>query len=599
MHTPNDILPRGLLLLSHAEQIGVTPDEIASALPSAYKELPRRVVELNVEESLGPPAAGQDWSAEQRALDEQFRATVKPLRDKFPDYNLVYFGDSPAPLTIYLGYLLETWQRVEVVPRDTAGRAWGWSPAVGATPARLLPVSLPDYKDHSPGEAIIRVSTSHRVDPQATRRVVPDPVLVEVDISLEHPAENAFHEMDEMLTVAVAFRQALDRISEDFPGIQRVHLFASVQSGMALLLGSQISKTKHPAVQTYHYLRSSADGSHYLPALRINGPRAPEPIALSTDQAAQATRDRAHLARDVDRMKGFARQEQRTQVKLWIAGLMASPTGHPAFNGMWRDLPPLSDTPLSHTKVDVATRAVDDSFRLTTSNEWQIDDGWLMRLARRLPEEEERRRALRLLVLHESAHRGPQGLTGTLSKGVGRFPKVLEEIDYHADVWGMLYEHALTALSSPADVDASPQFFQSLIHIATETMWAFDDGGSPLRQIQVRRLNRYLIWYWQYLLLESATNRSTSLDDVLEILAQRPIIELAGPTLSTHDERVFLTLDASKMTVPELCVYSQGRLHRHGARYDFPIAALLEGVSARNSKAILNVLRAAAEQTTR
>ena len=47
--------------------------------------------------------------------------------------------------------------------------------------------------------------------------------------------------------------------------------------------------------------------------------------------------------------------------------------------------------------------------------------------------ENERRRALRQLVLHEAVHRGPQALTRTSSQGIGRFPKMLEEIDYHAD----------------------------------------------------------------------------------------------------------------------------------------------------------------------
>ncbi len=599
MHKPSDVLPRGLLLLSHPEHTGITPHEISDALPIAYKALPRCVVELNVEEALGPRGAGWDWSSEQRTLDEQFHATLKPLRDKFPDYNLVYFGSSSVPLTLYLGYLLETWQRVEVIPHHHDERTWGWKPPVGGPPARLLPVILPEYKDRSPGEAIIRVSTSHQVDPLGTRRVVPEPVLVDLDISLEHPSEDAFQEMDEMLAVARAFRQALDHISSDFPGIQRVHLFASVQPGMALLLGSQISKTMHPAIQTYQYMRNAVDASYHVPALLMNGPRSAEPFVLNADQAAQAARDRANLARDVERMKGFIRQEQRNPVKLWIASLLASPAGHPAFTGMWRALPQLSDTPLSHTRVDLTTRAVEDSFRLTIDNAWQIDDGWLARLALRIPDEEERQRAMRMLVLHESAHRGPQGLTGTSSKGVGRFPKVLEEVDYHADVWGMLYEHALTDLMSPAEVESPARFFQSLILSATETMWAFDDDGSPLRQIQVRRLNRYLIWYWQYLLLERAASRQTNLDDVLEILAQRPIIELAGPTLLTHDERVFLALDPPRMMVPELCVYSQGRLHRHGPRIDFPITALLEGVSARNGKAILDVLRAAAEQIAR
>jgi hypothetical protein len=188
-----------------------------------------------------------------------------------------------------------------------------------------------------------------------------------------------------------------------------------------------------------------------------------------------------------------------------------------------------------------------------------------------------------------------------LSKGIGRFPKVLEEMDYHADVWTMLYEHALTDVDSPSQVSEPRRFFQSLIRVATETMWAFDDDGQPLRQIQVRRLNRYLIWYWQYLLLERApaSPRGAPFEDVLDLLPHRPIIELAGPTLLTQEERVFITLDAPRMMTPELCVYHQGRLYRHGPRVDFSLSALLEGVRARDGEAILDVLRAAVEQTAR
>ena len=599
MRTSDDTLPGGLLILSHPELIGISPRDITGSLPDRYNGLPTRVIELNTEESLRAPGTARDWTAEQRALDEQFHAAVKPARDKFPDYSVVYFGSSSVPLTIYLGYLLETWQRVEVVPHHHERRAWGWTAERSKAPARVAPVILPDYKDRSPGEAIVRVSTSHRVDPYVTRQVVPEPVLLEVDISLETPGEDAFNNMDEMLAVAAELRRALDRIGADFPGVQRVHLFASVQPGMALLLGAQISKTMHPAVQTYQYLRNAEDALYHVPALLINGPRSPEAVELSDEQEARATRDREDLARDFDRMKGLARQEQRNQVSMWLAGLLPSPGGHPAFSGTWRALPPLSKTPLVQTRIDTSTRIVEDSFRLNAANEWQIDDGWLARLARRIPEEEARRRALRMLVLHETVHRGPQGLTRTLSQGIGRFPKVLEEMDYHADVWTMLYEHTLTDLQSPSEIDNPTRFFQKLIRVATETMWAFDDDGQPLRQIQVRRLNRYLIWYWQYLLLERAADRETGLADVLELLGQRPIIEIAGPTVMTLGERVFFGLDTPRIVTPELCVYHQGRLHRHGPRIDFPISALLEGFRERNAAAILDVLRAAVEQTAR
>ncbi|EYF05353.1 SAVED domain-containing protein [Chondromyces apiculatus] len=599
MHPSDTPPPRGLILLSQPELLNISPDEMTDARPEAYRDLPYRIVEFNHDESFRPPGAPRNWSAEQRALDEQFHTSVKPLRDKYPDYSLLYFGSSSVPLTLYLGYLLETWQRLEVIPRHHEARTWGWHPSQESRPARLAPLQLPDFKDRSPGEAIIRVSTSHRVDAQVTRDVVPGPVLVDLDIALEHPSEDAFSTMDEMLDVTRAFRQALDCIGDNFKSIKRVHLFASVQTGMALLLGAQISKTMHPAVQTYQYTRSSEEGPYHAPALLINGPRTPEPVALRPEEVAQAALDRENLDRDFRRMKGQVRREQGEGRTSWPDAILRNPAEGAVFAGMWKKLPPLWKTPLNQTKIDVATREVEDTFRLNPASEWQIDDRWLARLACRIPEEVSRRRALRMLVLHEAVHRGPQALTRTSSKGIGRFPKVLEEMDYHSDVWGMLYEHTLTASESPEDVERPALFFRDLIHTATETMWAFDDDGQPLRRIQVRRLNRYLIWYWQYLLLEAAAMQQTSFHDVLVLLAQRPLIELAGPTLITEDERVYFPLDPALVTTPEVCVYHEGRLYRHGARYDFSITALLDGVRERNGEAILEVLRAAAEQTAR
>ncbi len=251
--------------------------------------------------------------------------------------------------------------------------------------------------------------------------------------------------------------------------------------------------------------------------------------------------------------------------------------------------------------MDVASRVVDDSFRLSPEGKWQIDDHWLLRLARRIPDEARRQRALRLLVLHESVHRGPQALTRTSSQEIGRFPKVLEEIDYHADVWAMLYEHARTELLVRSEVADLQRFFMDLILVATETMWAFDDDGSSLREIQIRRLSRYLIWYWQYLHLERGTGRGEpmKLEDILDVLAERPIIELAGPAVVARSERVFFALDIAHVQMPELAIYHEGRLYRHGTRYDFSITGLLEGVRTRDGDKILGVLRAAFEQTVR
>jgi len=593
-------LPSGVILISQPEQLGATPKEMVDALPRSYRGVPQRSVDLDMAETARQAIRSRDWGAARRELEERFRRDILPLREKHPDYRVVYFGSAPIPLAVELGFLLETWWPIEVVPHHHARRSWGWIDDPGGPPARLTPVPLPDFKDRTEGEAVIRVSTSHLIDPQMTRRVVPQPLL-EIDIALEHPSEDAFSNSEQMEVVAAKFRETLDVVGDRFEGIQRVHLFASVQPGMALLLGAQISKTMHPAVQTYQYARNEEDEPFHVPALLVNAPSRPTPLPPTPEEQARAKADREQMAKDLDRMKGLANQQQATGVKGWLAGLLPKPEEQGEFSGAWRHLPLLHETPLLATEVDVATQHIEDAFHLAGSNRWEIGDQWLARLARRLPDEAERHRALRLLILHELAHRGPQMLTSTSSEAIGRFPKVLEAVDYEADVWGMLHEHVLTALQGPREIEKPARFFEELLVIATETMWAFDDHGQDLREIEVRRLNRYLAWYWQCLRLEraAAKGHKAALATVLSILAERPIIELAGPHVHTRGERVYFALDGGIAHVAELAVYYGGRLYRHGTRLDFPISALIEGVRERDGKKIRAVLRGAAEQTVR
>ncbi len=590
--------PPGLLLLSQPEQLRIAPAQMVEALAEPWRGLHHPEVEFDLSEVAREALLTQDWSTAQRTLEERFQREFTPLRDKYPDYCIVYFGSAPIPLALLLGFLLETWQRVLVIPHHHAERRWAWVDAPDAPPARLLPASLPSERDRTPGEVIIRVSTSHRVDALATRAVVPD-ALFEFDLGLENPSEDAFTSQAQMEAVARAFRDLLDDLGNRFQGVHRIHLFASVQPGMALLLGAQISKTMHPPVRTYQYARHAQGGPYHVPAVEVNRAPAPEPVPLKPEQQVVAAQDRQRLAEDLAWMKALAENWKPPSKDSWLEGLFKSQKKCVESFSAWPLLPTLYGTPLFKTTVDVKTQRVEDSFRLAPPhNVWQIDDQWLARLASRLPDETARRSSLRMLVLHELAHRGHQSLTRTSSQEIGRFPKVLEEIDFQADVWAMLHEYALSR--SQTQIEDAPQFFLGLVHRATECMWAFDEGP-PLREIQIRRLNRYLIWYWMFLSLErlSALSHGGTLDAVLSELSRRPILELAGSPIHTHDGRVFFDLDPRRVKTPELAIYHDGRLFRHGSRPDFAIDALLDGVRMRDGEKILRSLRGAFEQTVR
>ena len=96
------------------------------------------------------------------------------------------------------------------------------------------------------------------------RQRVPAPVC-EVEIALSHLGEDAFESDVEVTAVADAWKQVLDQITVRYPRVKKVHLFASVQAGLALLLGTRVSATMHPMIQTYQYRA----GEH-RPALLLN-----------------------------------------------------------------------------------------------------------------------------------------------------------------------------------------------------------------------------------------------------------------------------------------------------------------------------------------
>lgn len=173
------------------------------------------------------------------------------------------------------------------------------------------------------------------------------------------------------------------------------------------------------------------------------------------------------------------------------------------------------------------------------------------------------------------------------SPQMGRFPKVLEEMDYEADVWAQLYERRMATDLNPERLTDEPAFLRNLISIATETMFSFDAGSLPTAEMQIRRVSRYLIWAWQSL----QTERFNPGDDVWSVLAEKPNIELAGPQIRTRDNRIWYVLDPRHTTAPEISVYARGRIHRYGTGPASQHEEIIEALRASNGQRLRAALR--------
>lgn len=253
--------PSGLIMIAHMEQGSVLPAEMLAALPSAYLPLPHACVSVP---ATGVAASG-DFRAAGAVITAWFRDFMEPLLARHQDYRLVYFGVAPIPLIVLLGWLVGPLHPAEVRLRHHGEKRFiPWDDVPVA--AQLLPPCWSRERDDRAGEVVVRLSTSHPINKIAARAVIQES-LCEVDLQLSIPGEDVFRAEAEVAAVVVAWKRVLAEITERFPRVQRVHLFASVQAGVAFLLGTCVSRTMHPAITTYHY-----HAGVFQPALTVNNP---------------------------------------------------------------------------------------------------------------------------------------------------------------------------------------------------------------------------------------------------------------------------------------------------------------------------------------
>ncbi|WP_437595771.1 SAVED domain-containing protein [Sorangium sp. So ce590] len=583
--------PQGTIILKQPVLDGIADEDILPALAEALQKGPREAIEIDIRESAKRAIETGDWDSAARELTRSFRERLRPAMDAHPGWRVAYFGTAPIPLAMQLGFLTSTWATVDTFLRHHVQRNWLWSDSPAHEP-ELRVRGLPQELVRAEGDAIIRISATLPVEPRDTLEVVPDP-LAEVDIEIEPMGYDAVVSMTVLERVADAFRDALDAILNRRPGIRTVHVFAAVPVGVAFRMGTRVSPTMHPRVQTYYFNRNATP--RHISAIALQDDSTPR-ARLSVDERKRTTKERKRLVRDVERLRTFAGtygdwQTGRADAN-WLSFVLPDVEARAPFQCPWESLPAITSTPLVDSTIDAGARNVEDGFRFDeTKRAWQLGDELVAAISNYFEGEEERSRAIRMLLLHEGVHAGHR-LTRATSVRIGRFPKLLEEVDYQADVWTMLHEYALTRQGAREAVKDSRMFFLNLIQTAINTYWAFDAGSGPLYEIQIRRLNRYLIWYWQYLRME----RARSLVDAAAILAHRPLLELAGPSVIARGERIFYRLDPLHVDNMELGVLYKNSIHRFGAGLSIPLHSLLDGIRARDGDRVKEVLRGAFAQ---
>ncbi|HEX2881639.1 MAG TPA: SAVED domain-containing protein, partial [Polyangiaceae bacterium] len=472
----------------------------------------RGVIEIKPARTSLEDTRAADWVALARAQQQIWNEKVRPLLEKYPSTRIAYFGLAPIPLAVHLGSLLERWSHVSVFLRHHRTKTWEYS---GDTGPQVLGPTGPNEMVRATEPAIIALSTTAPADLEAMRSII-GATSAELAIQTQPLGEDVLVTEASVNAVAEQFHRALELLESNRPGVSEVHLAAAIPVGLAFLCGAQLTSTRHARIVTYQYHRSAEP--RLVEALRLPL-RTQQTVAVSGDESQRAEVVRSDW--ETQRQKLVAQFGGDGEANGHWSSVLGR-FGEKFSTGAFALLESVRDTPLL-SPVNLKSKEVSDGFRYDRPTaSWELGDGLLTAVVRTVGPSS-LSRAGRLLLLHEALHHGKQGLDGTSARQIRLAPKVLEEIDYLADVWALVHEYAFSGLLAK-DWQEQRAELLAILETAIQTMWAFD-VGRDVGVLEVRRVNRYLVWYANLVRLENAR----SLNQAIDVLAMKPVIELVGP----------------------------------------------------------------------
>lgn len=556
-----------LIIIAHSGlEKKITEQDCLAALPKIDGGVEKKFIDFEI--SNAKLSELYDLPYGQLALEQQrkFKSEIEPVLLANPNATIAYFGLVPIPLAFQLGVLMNSFSKCIYFQLHHETKTWfsNIEPEEGYK-FEVTYTELPIKIERGKGDVFIRVGTSFRIDPQHSYEILSNPTN-EFDISLANPKYDAMSNQEQLTSVVRVFQNILNSYNNFLPDRDKIHLFIASSPALAFALGNRINPNIFPFIQTYQF--SKDESPKYKEAILITK-KSDNVLAFTDEEKKLAGAIRAEWNKQLqEKVKPFIENSVNT-FSTWFAHITQNDsTLHGCLTGNWSKLPDLSKTSLMNDTIDLEVMNINNGFTYNSAeSKWQIDDGMFVSLNKRLSkfEDTDISKAGRLFLFHEGLHYSQDGhnLTEDIANGIGRFPKVIEEADYQADAWALLYEYKHSRMFDSASVEANlKKFFLDSIDTAVETMWSFIDAGGELTEIQIRSMNRFLNWYWQWVRIERLSGNGT-LKEIIEILFDKPVIEFAGADIFTLDgQRVFYKLNSAQKRNYELAIFYKNKVSR-------------------------------------
>lgn len=483
---------------------------------------------------------GGEWATSDIAVWEAAR-TVRQTADTIGGIDLAYFGMPEVPHAIMFGAYLGSDRYISVYPYNTTDGTWTW-PSVHGTLA-VETDNCPTDSSLAPGAAILRVGISAVIDDESVRLAVGEHAIADVTIRPRNetpsPGTALVRSRADAEVVREAARKAIDCILAARPRTTVLHLFVAAPVPVCVLIGQVLAPHNLVPVQTYRYRVQEGVGRHSMAGrITAEGPVRSDPPVTDAERARAAEIRRTEWPQAIEQLTRYrAFRLSQSSDGPWYEALAPA--------GAWNKSKPFPRLP-SFDEVCPEAMDVDqepyerDGFAYDPIRRlWRLSDGLLVRIDAAFGSDPNAlHAALRLFMFHEIVHSHHSIAKGSVAE-VGKFPNALEHVDYTADLYAIAHELDYRirngwSLESP---DAARAELRVLVDTIIRSFWTFD-SRNPRGEMEVRRIRRYLNWYWQLV----RVGRADTFTRAAAALSRKPIVEIAGTLTRSYGRRHYASL---------------------------------------------------------
>ncbi len=519
---------------------------------------------------------GQEVYIQSKAAEVAAKATL------VSDPELHFFGLAEIPHVVTLGAYVGDERVVHLHEHKRETGTWNW-PEDEQT-LNLTTRGLPEGKPIlARGTVVIRVAISVAISNTDVHEAVNDEHLADVTIG---PADNNSQTFGNVRSAAdleavrIEFRRALAAIRKAYPNIDTIHLFVGAGSSVSFAIGQELKLRNSPPVQTYRYRKVSGEPA-YKPAILLGLEPTTEEIALTSEQVGRAEEIRTNIfSNQLSKVVAYAanKKDNFDTDKPWYFDLTAK-----HYLRQVKPFPALRSLAVIYAEMGLENDEVDpvpyigsDGYGYDKDrHRWRLSDDLLLAFDHAAGGNSDRLgQIIRLFLFHEYLH-DYHSLSKYTAEEVGKFNNCLEHVDYTADTFALLHQLDFCSRYDrdlATDDKAKKNFLAEQIELAIRSFWAFDVDGT--NEWQVRRIRRYLNWYWRRVQLLRANDLSTG----LVLFGRQPRLEVAGLKLIARSRRVWARLtELDHTTHLELAVVTEDdRLVRIQESADASIRGLLD-----------------------